>query len=71
MQHIRAYASKGLVLLMGMMAVGILFSVGFVQDAYAQSCVGLTCGGQSDCGSGPTPPCFCNTPSSTCYSNSQ
>lgn len=44
-----------------------------VTTVQASTCEGLPCtekNKDTDCGTGPNPPCFCNVPQSTCYSNS-
>jgi hypothetical protein len=47
------------------LAVGMAGAL-FVKPVAAQGgCSGLSCQSQGDCGSN----CFCNTPSTTCFSN--
>jgi uncharacterized membrane protein len=51
---------------------GLAVSIQQLTGAAASAdCVGLVCSGQSDCGAGPVPPCFCNSHDGRCHLNSQ
>lgn len=62
-------------LLVGMAtSAGIAFAEVGTATLSAHPCESLHCTAQPDCGSGPTPPCFCNNPlgqpdGGTCYPN--